>query len=1043
MNKRILQHLALAAVLGLGAALGQAQITNALVVHLTFDGTDSSGNYTNNIANGIMASPMGTPRSALGKIGGAVSLTTRKDGSEISYLNLGYPTELQFGAVRDSSDSDFSIAFWCNYTNQVDDPAFISCENWSSSNNRGWGIYSQGSGNWRVVTTDDQGAAGKQSTTLGNPAGLLRDGTWHHVVVTWERRGIVSFYKDGALLSSASLAVVTGPIDTLDIGNSVNIGQDGTGAYTDGGSAEMADLLMDDMGIWRRVLSVGEISAIYTAGLGGTNLSKVPSVVNPFVKATTPSQQATGVQPDATISAVITDGLNAVATNSVKLLVNGAQVAAAVTKAGTDTTVQFAPKAVWPSGPNTAMVIFGNNAVPQKFFTNTWTYTVASYVTLTPDLKVTPNTSAPGFAWRIFANQANTTANNARAETSLAGMLMDTDGVTPLPNNANPTVQGVALAPAVAPNPANASLKFEIAGVINLDSAAGSSGNFQPDGQMPGLPGTDGSSDGAAAEVLTYVELPAGLVVMGVNSDDGFSTSVGQAPKDAIGRVTAGEYDAARASADTLFYLSVQQAGVYAFRTLWENVTGGANIEWFTVNGTNKVLINDLANGGLKAYRATAASAPPYIKYVSPAPVLRLFNQPSKSLVIVLADGDTAIDDNSIALKMDGAAVATVKSRAGSSVTLTYTPTTLQFPVDSHQVELTFKNVGGSYTRTAQWSFCNLLNIVLPAPVLLENFDSYAEGSVPTGWVEKNFTDCSSTYCATPGLSLDNLNSDTYRAWVVVSRDRLQGLKGRIFNCAPGQTSNGVPVDVDMLSQGNLIYAESDVRDGNQVQFLTTKAFNLSTVANPAISFSSLYEQNQDSMGAVEYSVDGGTNWLPVVYYLDSVDSGGDIRLNTDGTVDAVKTFTDPNTDTAVWTDGGVQKGGNYGDGIAAPITQALGRFVAPRINDNNTIDKRLEIYRLPAAAHKADVRLRLAQLGTGSWYFGVDNLAFYDVVAPAASKVTITVAGSNATISWTGIGTLLVANSVSGPWTPADSQANPQTVPISGTSKYWRIGAP
>jgi hypothetical protein len=1041
--KRTLLCITITLILALGAAVGQAQITNALVVHLTFDGTDASGNYTNAVANSILAFPMGTPRSAVGKIGGAVSLTTRMDGSEISYLTLGYPTELQFGAVRDNSDSDFSIAFWCNYTNQVDDPAFISCENWSSSNNRGWGIYSQGSGNFRVVTTDDQGANGKQSTTLGNPGGLLRDGTWHHVVVTWERRGNVSFYKDGALLSSASLAVVTGPIDTLDIGNAVNIGQDGTGAYTDGGSAEMVDLLMDDLGIWRRVLSLGEIAAICNAGLGGTNLSKVPAVVNPFVKSTTPAEQATGVRPDATISAVIADGINAVATNSVKLLVNGVQVAAAVTKAGTDTTVQFAPTALWPSGPNTAIVIFGNNAAPQKFFTNTWTYAVASYVTLTPDLKVTPNTSASGFAWRIFANQANTIGSNARAETALAGMLLDTDGVTPLPNNANPAVQGVALAPASAPNPANASLKFEISGVLNLDSTAGSFGNFQPDGQMPGLPATDGSSDGAAAEALTYVELPAGLVVMGVNSDDGFGTSVGPVPQDAIGRVTAGEYDAARGAADTIFYLSVQQPGVYAFRTVWENVTGAANIEWFTVNGTNKVLINDLANGGVKAYRATAASAPPYIKYVSPAPVLRLFNQPSKSLVIILADGDTAVDDNSIALKLDGAAIAPVKSRAGSSVTLTYTPTTLQFPVDPHQVELTFKNVGGSYTRTAQWSFCNLLNIVLPAPVLLETFDSYTEGSVPTDWVEKNFTDCSGSFCATPGLNLDNLESDSYRPWVVVSRDRLQVLKSRIFNVAPGQTSNGVPVDVDMLSLGNLIYAESDVRDGNQVQFLTTKAFNLSTVANPAVSFSSLYEQNQDNLGAVEYSVDGGTNWLPVVYYLDSADSGGDIRLSADGTVDAVKTFTDPNADTAYWTDAGVSKGGKYGDGIAAPITQALGRFIAPRINDNSTIDKRLEIYRLPAAAHKADVRLRFAQLGTGSWYFGLDNLAFYDVVAPAASKVTITAAGSSVTISWTGIGTLLVADSVSGPWISAASQANPQTVPISGTSKYWRIGAP
>ena len=95
--------------------------------------------------------------------------------------------------------------------------------------------------------------------------------------------------------------------------------------------------------------------------------------------------------------------------------------------------------------------------------------------------------------------------------------------------------------------------------------------------------------------------------------------------------------------------------------------------------------------------------------------------------------------------------------------------------------------------------------------------------------------------------------------------------------------SNGVPVTITDLVQGNILYEESDVRSGNQVQFITTKAFNLSSVANPALSFFHLYNQNQDNIGAVEYSVDGGTNWLPVVYYLDQTDRGGDIVLMPEG----------------------------------------------------------------------------------------------------------------------------------------------------------------
>ena len=1041
MKTKTLLKLAATAALCLGANLSHAQITNGLVVHLTFDGTNAVGNYTNTVANSIEGTPVGAPTLATGKLGRAVALTVDGPNSINNYVTLGYPSELQFGAVSDNSDTDFSIAFWCNYTNQVSDPVFIGSQNWNSSQNPGWGLYMQGGGNFRVVTKDDSGVnAHRQSIT---PSSILRDGTWHHLVVTWGRRSSVSIYKDGALLTTSPLSQTTGLIDTGGVlAQTINIGQDGTGNYQTT-SFNMKDLLMDDLGIWRRELSGGEVGAIYNAGLGGTNISHVPTIVNPFVKSTTPALQAANVSPGTPITVVITDGAKSLNSASVKLLVNGAEVPTTITKVGVNSTVTHTPTSLWPSGANTATVIFSNNGSPTVLVTNTWTYTIAPYATLAPSLKVSADTSKPGFKWNIFANQANTTASNARAEAALAGVLTDVDGVTPLPNNADPAAQGVASATASAPSPANAAIKFEIAGVLNLDSAAGSLGNFQPDGQMPGLPATDTSSAGAAAEAITYINLPAGLVTMGVNSANGFRTTAGLVPQDVIGGIRVGEFDGARPNTDTLFYMSVPEAGVYAFRTAWESGTGAANIEWFTLNGINKVLVNDTANGGLASYRALTTPIPPYVKYVSPEPVQRVLNQSSRSLKVILSDGTSALNDSSIVLKLDGSVITPTKVRSGSLVTLTYTPTTLQFPGDQHLAEVTFSNVGGSFTTTERWSFFNLLNIVLPAPVLTENFDSYAEGSVPTGWIEWNFTDCSGSFCATPGLDLDNLNSDTYKGWVVVDRTRLAGLKGRIFNVAPGQTKNGVEVTVDDLSTGNLLYAESDVRDDDQAQFIKSSAFNLSAVSNPAISFGSLYEQNQDSIGAVEYSVDAGATWLPVVYYIDEADSGGDIRFNADTTVDAVATFTGANGDTATWVDAGVPKGGNYGDAIAAPITQALGRFVYPRVNDNSTIDKRLEIFRLPSASHKSDVRLRFAQIGTGSWYFGVDNIAFYDVAAPVAPRLSIALGAGSASLYWNGTGTLQVAPSVTGPWTVAPSQANPQTVSVGGASSFWRIGSP
>src|SRR6266436_5129652 len=183
MKTKTILKLAAATALCLGAFASHAQITNQLVVHLAFDGTDGSGNYTNTVANSIVATPVGAPTAGTGKIGKCVALTVDGPNTINNYLTLGYPTELQFGSVDAATATDFSIAFWCNYTNQTSDPSFIASQNWNSSQNPGWGIYMQGGGNFRVVTKDDSGVdAHRENVT---PSALLRDGTWHHLVVTW------------------------------------------------------------------------------------------------------------------------------------------------------------------------------------------------------------------------------------------------------------------------------------------------------------------------------------------------------------------------------------------------------------------------------------------------------------------------------------------------------------------------------------------------------------------------------------------------------------------------------------------------------------------------------------------------------------------------------------------------------------------------------------------------------------------------------------------------------------------------------------------
>jgi hypothetical protein len=244
-----------------------ADINSNLVVHLKFDGdyNDSSGHGNNASAVAGGSAPDSGPSLVAGKIGQALRFTTARDGSVIDYATLGYPVDLKFG-----NTVDFSISFWCNYTSSVDDPPFISNKNWDSSGNRGWGIFTQDNGHFRANVT---GTGGTKYDLGSGSTPLVRDGVWHNIVLSYARGAIVTTYVDGNPIDTRA-DTTTGNIDTDDLSYAVNVGQDGRGIYTDGGSAGITNCLIDDVGIWRRALSGAEAKGIYVAGQAGKDLSQ-------------------------------------------------------------------------------------------------------------------------------------------------------------------------------------------------------------------------------------------------------------------------------------------------------------------------------------------------------------------------------------------------------------------------------------------------------------------------------------------------------------------------------------------------------------------------------------------------------------------------------------------------------------------------------------------------------------------------------------------------------------------------------------------------
>ncbi len=404
----------------------------------------------------------------------------------------------------------------------------------------------------------------------------------------------------------------------------------------------------------------------------------------------------------------VTDGAGpkAVNTNTIVVKLDGVNVTAAcaITQAGTAITVTYAAPALFASGSaHTANITFSDVDAPPKQQSTDLPFPVVTYATIPAGYALTAAdiaTNEPGFRWRVHQNALLTADNNQRPLDQLDGKLIDPGTGLPYVNEADPNFQGVALAPASPADPAWAPLKFDITNVINMSQVAGENNRYFPnDEAMPGIPS---DLSGIAGELITYLELPVGVHTMGVSSDDGSRTTAVN-PYVLPQGVMLGEHVS---SGETIFTFAVSQVGIYAMRTVWEESGGGAHIEWFTVkaDGT-KVLVNDTANGGVRAYRETLS---PYVQSLNPLPGATGVPL-STTIDITLADGSVSkVRTSSVKLWLNGSSVTpTVNKPAGTNITtVTFDPPGNLAPETPYTVRLEFADdATPSRTNTAEYTF--------------------------------------------------------------------------------------------------------------------------------------------------------------------------------------------------------------------------------------------------------------------------------------------------------------------------------------------------
>lgn len=378
--------------------------------------------------------------------------------------------------------------------------------------------------------------------------------------------------------------------------------------------------------------------------------------------------------------------------------------------------------------------------------------------------------------------------------------------------------------------------------------------------------------------------------------------------------------------------------------------------------------------------------AGPYVLSTMPAPGQNP-TRPDAPFDALITNG-VALVTSSVRLSLNGTLVTPTVTPLPNSAAVSYRSATLLPAGSSNQYTLVFgDNTGRSYTNAVPFVVGPYVNVQLPAPLYLENFDSVGVGGTPAGWTVENFTTA-----GTPGNDPNDVTSDFYLNWITVSPSIVSNLGAAtagylgVFDVSPYQVVNNQVLD--QLVASNFMLAASDGRAGAQIQYLTTSDYDLSGRSDVSLSFHSIWTQNQDSLAAVEYSIDGGVTWLPGLYLLD----GPDILRDASGQIDA------SNTLATVYADVPDPVAGTEGDGhfgafvrVAREQWATLGGHMSARVNDDLVESKRVELIRLPQAANQPAVRFRFVNVGTESFYFGIDNFGIYSgaVMPPLLAGVT------------------------------------------------------
>lgn len=445
------------------------------------------------------------------------------------------------------------------------------------------------------------------------------------------------------------------------------------------------------------------------------------------------ANSTTGLTVNASSVTMVTDGTNS-------------QTLSAVKTAGlTQVVQQHSPTWTnWTFGTHSIALSFNDNLGTN--YSYTWSFTVnpnanPTNVTQIPGaFVVNTNTldfTQPGFRIRSFQqfarNQGNQQGFTEEAIEGLRGVNLADQSATG--GNGYYSVPGFL--------DYNLPAQTGPAGEYSFDNPLWSNSRGVPGGfgfgvNLPARTPAGDLADDMQLDIEGWVVFPsAGLYTFLFNSDDGDTIMMPLANNPSNkAALQLGISDVGRGSAGpgqpvggTYAVINIPQAGAYPLRILYENGSGGANLEfsaysWQPDGSLIKTLVNDTtASNSLQVFQVSSTPVGPSITYMNPVrnAVDVLFNQAN---VIKITDGASTLVPGSVSLKTDGVTDSISLSKSGGVTTVLQNMGSSIWSQTAHTNILLYSDGVNSYSNW--WRFT-----VVTRPDFIGNAEMSAPFTVP------------------------------------------------------------------------------------------------------------------------------------------------------------------------------------------------------------------------------------------------------------------------------------------------------------------------